>query len=207
MKVEYGDTSGDDGDTASSLQSDNQEEELEEEMEESVQEEIRGQEQQQMEKVDSVSGFLKQRKLGLPRLVRTISHDPTKIKAGAMVLMMLFVSGNDSTPAGRRYLFCAEFSPFPRQTGGGGASVPRGHSKVSEESVVTGWSRPHPGPALAPCFPSVLLQLEEADTGRDLEQHFAMFSLALKSDRTNLIERVGRTFSIMFLVVSLGIPS
>ena len=59
-------------------------------------------------------------------------------------------------------------------------------------------SRPHPGPALAPCFPSVLLQLEEADTGRDLEQHFAMFSLALKSDRTNLIERVGRTFSIMF---------
>ena len=157
LKVEYGDTSGDDGDTASSLQSDNQEEELEEEMEEdmeedveeemeeemeeSVEDEMRGQEQQQMEKVDSVSGFLKQRKLGLPRLVRTISHDPTKIKAGAMVLMMLFVSGNDSTPAGRRYLFCAEFSPFPRQTGGGGASVPRGHSKVSEESVVTGWSR------------------------------------------------------------------
>ena len=76
---------------------------------------------------------------------------------------------------------------------------------MSEESVVTGWSRPHPGPALAPCFPSVLLQLEEADTGRDLEQHFAMFSLALKSDRTNLIERVGRTFSIMLLVASLGI--
>ena len=99
MKVEYGDTSGDDGDTASSLQSDNQEdveEELEEEMEEDVEDEMRGQEQQQMEKVDSVSGFLKQRKLGLPRLVRTISHDPTKIKAGAMVLMMLFVSGNDS---------------------------------------------------------------------------------------------------------------
>ena len=169
------------------------EEDVEEEMEDSLKDEMRSQEQQQMEKVDSVSGFLKQRKLGLPRLVRTISHDPTKIKAGAMVLMMLFVSGNDSTPAGRRYLFCAEFSPFPRQTGGGGALVPRGHSKVSEESVVTGWSRPHPGPALAPCFPSVLLQLEEADTGRDLEQHFAMFSLALKSDRTNLIERVGRT--------------
>ena len=132
MKVEYGDTSGDDGDTALSLQSDNQEEELEEEMEEdmeedveeemedSVEDEMRGQEQQQMEKVDSVSGFLKQRKLGLPRLVRTISHDPTKIKAGAMVLMMVFVSGNDSikcitsTTASRRYLFCAEFSPFPR---------------------------------------------------------------------------------------------
>ena len=135
MKVEYGDTSGDDGDTASSLQSDNQEdveeeleeemeedmeEDVEEEMEDSVEDEMRGQEQQQMEKVDSVSGFLKQRKLGLPRLVRTISHDPTKIKAGAMVLMMLFVSGNDSikcitsTTAGRRYLFCAEFSPFPR---------------------------------------------------------------------------------------------
>ena len=99
LKVEYGDTSGDDGDTASSLQSDNQEEELEEEleedmeedveeeMEESVEDEMRTQEQQQMEKVDSVSGFLKQRKLGLPRLVRTISHDPTKIKAGAMVLI------------------------------------------------------------------------------------------------------------------------
>ena len=96
LKVEYGDTSGDDGDTGSSLQSDNQEEELEEEMEDSVEEEMRSQEQQQKEKVDSVSGFLKQRKLGLPRLVRTISHDPTKIKAGAMVLMMLFVSGNDS---------------------------------------------------------------------------------------------------------------
>ena len=107
LKVEYGDTSGDDGDTALSLQSDNQEEELEEELEEdlevyveedvedSVEEEMRSQEQQQKERVDSVSGFLKQRKLGLPRLVRTISHDPTKIKAGAMVLMMLFVSGND----------------------------------------------------------------------------------------------------------------
>ena len=103
MKVEYGDTSGDDGDTALSLQSDNQEEELEEELEEdveeemedSVEDEMRSQEQQQMEKVDSVSGFLKQRKLGLPRLVRTISHDPAKVKAGAMVLMMLFVSGND----------------------------------------------------------------------------------------------------------------
>ena len=110
LKVEYGDTSGDDGDTASSLQSDNQEdveeeleeemeedmeEDVEEEMEDSVEDEMRTQEQQQIEKVDSVSGFLKQRKLGLPRLVRTISHDPTKIKAGAMVLMMLFVSGND----------------------------------------------------------------------------------------------------------------
>ena len=103
--------------------------------------------------------------------------------------------------------FALNFHHFPGQTGGGGASVPRGHSKVSEESVVTGWSRPHPGPALAPCFPSVLLQLEEADTGRDLEQHFAMFSLALKSDRTNLIERVGTTFSIMLLAASLGIPS
>lgn len=64
---------------------------------------------------------------------------------------------------------------------------------MSEESVVTGWSRPHPGPALAPCFPAVLLQLEEGETARDLERHFAMFSLALKSDRTNLIERVGRS--------------
>lgn len=64
---------------------------------------------------------------------------------------------------------------------------------MSEESVVTCWSRPHPGPALAPCFPAVLLQLEEGETARDLERHFAMFSLALKSDRTNLIERVGRS--------------
>ena len=96
MKVEYGDTSGDDGDSASSLQSVNQED-VEEEMEDSVEEmedsvegeledtvrdEMRDEEPQQMEKLDSVSGFLKQRKLGLPRLVRTISHDPTKVKAG-----------------------------------------------------------------------------------------------------------------------------
>ena len=89
MKVEYGDNSGDDGDTASSLQSDNQEE-VEEEMEDSVEgeledterDEMRDEEPQQMGKLDSVSGFLKQRKLGLPRLVRTISHDPTKVKAG-----------------------------------------------------------------------------------------------------------------------------
>ena len=120
MKVDYGDNSGDDGDTASSLQSANQEDvegEMEEEMgdsvegEDTVRDEMRGEEPQQMEKLDSVSGFLKQRKLGLPRLVRTISHDPTKVKAGAMVLMMLFVSGNDnikcitSTTARRKYLF------------------------------------------------------------------------------------------------------
>ena len=89
MKVEYGDTSGDDGDTASSLQSANQEhveEEMEDsvegELEDTVRDEMRDKEPQQMEKLDSVSGFLKQRKLGLPRLVRTISHDPTKVKAG-----------------------------------------------------------------------------------------------------------------------------
>ena len=122
MKVDYGDNSGDDGDTASSLQSANQEdveedsvEEMEDsvegELEDTVRDEMRDEEPQQMEKLDSVSGFLKQRKLGLPRLVRTISHDPTKVKAGAMVLMMLFVSCNDnikcitSTTAGRKYLF------------------------------------------------------------------------------------------------------
>ena len=118
MKVDYGDNSGDDGDTASSLQSANQEgvEEMEDsvegELEDTVRDEMRDEEPQQMEKLDSVAaGFLKQRKLGLPRLVRTISHDPTKVKAGAMVIMMLFVSGNDnikcitSTTARRKYLF------------------------------------------------------------------------------------------------------
>ena len=93
MKVDYGDNSGDDGDTASSLQSANQEdveedsvEEMEDsvegELEDTLRDEMRDEEPQQMEKLDSVSGFLKQRKLGLPRLVRTISHDPTKVKAG-----------------------------------------------------------------------------------------------------------------------------
>ena len=46
-----------------------------------------------------------------------------------------------------------------------------------------------------PCFPSVTLQLQENNFSNESdEKHFAMFKLSLKSDRCNLIERVGKYY-------------
>ena len=48
-----------------------------------------------------------------------------------------------------------------------------------------------------PCFPTVTSQLQDNSFSvENDEKHFAMFLLALKSDRSNLIERVGMYFNI-----------
>ena len=45
---------------------------------------------------------------------------------------------------------------------------------------------------LIPCFPSVSSQLQEGNLSSNvIERDFAMFSLALKEDRANLLQRVG----------------
>ena len=123
------------------------------------------------EKEDSLNSFLKQRKLGFPGLARTISQEPIARK---LEMQNTLFEGRRNSMISKEVL------------------MKRRSSLSIKKDILSSFKGENSSNFAS--FPSVLLQLQENILDQEnLEKHFAMFSLALKSDRISLLERVGRS--------------
>ena len=125
--------------------------------------------QNKLEKEDSVNGLFKQRKKGSPGLARTMSQEPGTRKLETQ-------TGPSEIRRG---------SIISKEV-----LLKRRSSLSIKKDILSSFKGEDTNNFT--CFPSVLLQLQENILDHeDLEKHFAMFSLAMKSDRISLLEREG----------------